>query len=76
MRLLDGRVVVTTLHCPTAELSTAHVTVPMETEPLALDPTAHTIRKVLEPAAFRNTVVIDNWDPRDGKLDLRETRTS
>ncbi|MFE7416732.1 hypothetical protein [Rhodococcus sp. NPDC057529] len=65
----------TTLHCPTRNISSAHVTVPMETEPLTLDPTADTIRKMLETQVFRNTV-INNWGPRSGKLDLRESRTS
>ncbi|WP_072691666.1 ParA family protein [Rhodococcus marinonascens] len=51
-----------------------HVIVPMETEPLSFDPTARTIRKVLEPRGIPYTVVINNWDPRDGKLDLEETK--
>ncbi|AWK77031.1 MULTISPECIES: ParA family protein [Rhodococcus] len=51
-----------------------HVIVPMETEPLSFDPTARTIRKILEPRGIPYTVVINNWDPRDGKLDLEETK--
>jgi chromosome partitioning protein len=51
-----------------------HVIVPMGTEPLSFDPTARTIRKVLEPRGVPYTVVINNWDPRDGKLDLEETK--
>ncbi|ELB91071.1 MULTISPECIES: ParA family protein [Rhodococcus] len=51
-----------------------HVIVPMETEPLSFDPTARTIRKVLEPRGIPYTVVINNWDPRDGKIDLEETK--
>ncbi|MFC0449852.1 ParA family protein [Rhodococcus jostii] len=51
-----------------------HVIVAMETEPLSFDPTARTIRKILEPRGIPYTVVINNWDPRDGKLDLEETK--
>ncbi|MBC2592344.1 ParA family protein [Rhodococcus aetherivorans] len=51
-----------------------HVIVPMETEPLSFDPTARTIRKVLEPRGIAHTVVINNWDPRDGTRDLEETK--
>ncbi len=51
-----------------------HVIVPMETEPLSFDPTARTIRKILEPRGIPYTVVINNWDPRDGKSDLEETK--
>ncbi len=53
-----------------------HVIVPIETEPLSFDPTARTIRKILEPRGIPYSVVINNWDPRDGKLDLEETKTS
>ncbi|GCE40934.1 Plasmid partitioning protein ParA [Rhodococcus wratislaviensis] len=53
---------------------TDHVIVPMETEPLCFDPTARTIRKVLEPRGIPYTVVINNWDPRDGQRDLEETK--
>lgn len=51
-----------------------HVIVPMETEPLCFDPTARTIRKILEPRGIPHTVVINNWDPRDGQRDLEETK--
>ena len=50
------------------------VIVPMETEPLSFDPTARTIRKVIEPRGLPYVVVINNWDPRDGKTDLEQTR--
>lgn len=50
------------------------VIVPMETEPLSFDPTARTIRKVIEPRALPYVVVINNWDPRDGTHDLEETK--
>ncbi|WP_137726564.1 ParA family protein [Prescottella subtropica] len=51
-----------------------HVIVPMETEPLSFDPTARTIQKVLEPRGIPYTVVINNWDRRDGTRDLEETQ--
>jgi chromosome partitioning protein len=50
------------------------VIVPMETEPLSFDPTARTINKVLRPRGIRHVVVINNWDPRDGVSDLRQTQ--
>jgi chromosome partitioning protein len=46
----------------------------MPPEGLAFDPTARTIQKVIEPAGLPYQVVINNWDPRDGKADLEETR--
>jgi chromosome partitioning protein len=50
------------------------VIVPMETEPLCFDPTARTIGKVVKPRGLPYTVVINNWDPRDGTSDLNETK--
>lgn len=50
------------------------VIVPIVPEPLAFDPTARTILKVLEPRGIPYKVVINNWDPRDGKLDLEQTQ--
>lgn len=50
------------------------VVVPMETEPLCFDPTARTIRKVIEPRGLPYIVVINNWDPRDGTPDLVQTK--
>jgi chromosome partitioning protein len=50
------------------------VIVPIETEPLSFDPTARTINKVLRPRGIPHLVVINNWDPRDGKQDLDQTR--
>jgi chromosome partitioning protein len=50
------------------------VIVPIETEPLSFDPTARTIKAVLEPRGLRYMVVINNWDPRDGLQDLNQTR--
>lgn len=43
------------------------VIVPMMTEPLCFDPTARTIRKLLEPRGLPFTVVINNWNARDGE---------
>jgi chromosome partitioning protein len=50
------------------------VIVPLEPEPLSFDPSARTIRKVIEPRCLAYIVVINNWDPRDGTHDLDETR--
>jgi chromosome partitioning protein len=50
------------------------VIVPIETEPLSFDPTARTIKAVLEPRGLRYMVVINNWDPRDGLQDLNQTK--
>jgi chromosome partitioning protein len=50
------------------------VIVPIETEPLSFDPTARTIKTVLEPRGLRYLVVINNWDPRDGLQDLNQTK--
>jgi chromosome partitioning protein len=50
------------------------VIVPIETEPLSFDPTARTIKTVLEPRGLRYVVVINNWDPRDGLQDLNQTK--
>lgn len=49
------------------------VLVPMEPEPLGFLPTARTIREVIEPRGLPYRVVVNNWDPRDGEADLRET---
>ncbi|MGV9226354.1 ParA family protein [Streptomyces albogriseolus] len=55
-------------------LKYAHdVIVPMPPEGLAFDPTARTISKVIEPTGLPFTVVVNNWDPRDGKIDRDET---
>ena len=50
------------------------VIVPIEPEPLCLDPTARTIKQVIEPLGKKFIVVVNNWDPRDGKVDLEQTR--
>ncbi len=49
------------------------VIVPIEPEPLCLDPTARTIKQVIEPLGKKFIVVVNNWDPRDGKVDLEQT---
>lgn len=49
------------------------VLVPMPPEPLAFDPTARTITKVIKPRGIPYKVVVNNWDPRDGKADRDET---
>ena len=55
-------------------LKYAHdVIVPIPPEGLAFDPTARTISQVIEPTGLPFTVVINNWDPRDGKIDRDET---
>lgn len=50
------------------------VIVPIEPEALSFDPTARTIKQVLEPRGNKFIVVVNNWDPRDGRVDLDETR--
>ncbi|MFD7867994.1 ParA family protein [Streptomyces sp. NPDC059783] len=56
-------------------LKYAHdVIVPMPPEPLAFDPTARTIEQVIQPTGIPYRVLINNWDPRDGQVDLEDTR--
>ncbi|WP_189971753.1 ParA family protein [Streptomyces violascens] len=50
------------------------VVVPMFTEPLCFGPTARTVQQVLQPRGIPYRVVINNWDPRDGRADLRDTQ--
>ncbi|MGK8506381.1 ParA family protein [Nocardia gipuzkoensis] len=50
-----------------------HVIVPIEPEPLCFDPTARTIQKVIQPRGLKYTVVLNNWDPRDGEADRDQT---
>ncbi len=47
--------------------------VPILTEPLSFGPTRETIEKVIKPLGIPFIVVINGWDPRDGKTDLIET---
>lgn len=49
------------------------VIVPMEPEPLCFIPTENTINNVLAPMRLPYKVVVNNWDPRDGLPDLKET---
>ncbi|RBM18096.1 peptide transporter [Prauserella sp. PE36] len=50
------------------------VIVPIEPEVLAFTPAARTIQKVIGPAGVPFRVLINNWDPRDGESDLRQTQ--
>jgi chromosome partitioning protein len=49
------------------------VVVPMPPEPLSYDPTARTVERVIAPRGLPYRVVVNNWDPRDGVLDLQQT---
>jgi chromosome partitioning protein len=49
------------------------VVVPMPPEPLAFDPTARTVERVIVPRQLPYRVVVNNWDPRDGTTDLQQT---
>ncbi|MCW2899522.1 MAG: parA [Streptosporangiaceae bacterium] len=50
------------------------IIVPIEPEPLGFLPTATTIEEVIKPRGIPYTVVISNWDPRDGTADLEDTQ--
>ncbi|GAA4992123.1 chromosome partitioning protein [Nonomuraea thailandensis] len=50
------------------------VLVPIEPEPLSFEPTFNTIEHVLKRRKLPYLVVINNWDPRDGRADLEETQ--
>jgi chromosome partitioning protein len=50
------------------------VIVPMPPEPLAFDPTARTVERVIKPRGLPYRVVINAWDPRDGHADLEQTQ--
>lgn len=45
------------------------VIVPMECEPLCYIPTTNTIEFAIKPRGIAHTVVVNNWDPRDGEPD-------
>ncbi|NYV73496.1 ParA family protein [Streptomyces sp. UH6] len=49
------------------------VFVPLPPDPLAFDPTTRTIEKVIKPRGIPFKVVINNWDPRDSKVDMLDT---
>lgn len=51
-----------------------HVIVPIETESLGWKPTAETIEEVIKPRGIPFTVVVSNWDPRDGEGDRDDTK--
>ncbi|MEZ0092365.1 ParA family protein [Streptacidiphilus sp. EB129] len=53
--------------------SADHVIVPIEPESLGWEPTKSTIDRIIKPRNLPFTVVISNWDPRDGHSDLQET---
>lgn len=48
--------------------------VPMLTAPMCFDPTARTIRKLLDPRQIPYRVFINDWDPRDGEHWLSQTK--
>lgn len=50
------------------------VIIPLEPEPLAFSPAARSIQKVIAPVGVPWKVLINNWDPRDGNLDLNQTK--
>lgn len=50
------------------------IIVPIEPEPLGFPPTADTINQVIKPRGLPYTVVVSNWDPRDGRADLEDTQ--
>ncbi|MEW1565789.1 ParA family protein [Streptomyces sp. NPDC093509] len=57
-----------------AALDVAHeAVVPMPPEPLTFDATARTVEKVLKPRDLPFNVVVNAWDPRDGRADLDDT---
>ena len=61
-------------HILAAALESADdVIVPLPTEPLSFDPTSRTIETILKPRGLPYCVVVNNWDPRDGKSDLEQT---
>ncbi|MFI6641419.1 ParA family protein [Streptomyces sp. NPDC050504] len=50
------------------------VIVPIEPEPLGFQPTQRTVERVVKPRGLPFRVVVNNWDPRDGRSDLEQTR--
>jgi chromosome partitioning protein len=53
---------------------TSEALVPIITQPMCFDPTARTIRKLLEPRGIPYRVFISDWDARDGEAWLEATR--
>ncbi|MEZ0069927.1 chromosome partitioning protein [Streptacidiphilus sp. MAP12-20] len=50
------------------------VIVPLEPEPMGFEPTQNTIERIIKPRGIPYLVVISNWDPRDGTVDLEDTK--
>ncbi|MFJ6215367.1 ParA family protein [Streptomyces sp. NPDC092296] len=50
------------------------VIVPIEPEPLGFEPTQRTVERVVKPRGLPFRVVVNNWDPRDGRADLEQTQ--
>lgn len=50
------------------------VIVPVPVEPLTFDPAARTIGQLLDPQGIPYLFLLNNWDPRDGKLWVTETQ--
>lgn len=50
------------------------VIVPLEPDPAGFKPTRTTIEKVIKPRGLPYGVVVSNWEPRDGELDLERTQ--
>jgi len=50
------------------------VIVPMPPEPLAFDPTSRTIEQIIKPRGLVYRVVLNAWEPRDGRADLDQTK--
>lgn len=50
------------------------VLIPIEPEGMGFVPTADTITEIVKPRKLPYMVVVSNWDPRDGRVDLEETQ--
>lgn len=50
------------------------VLIPIEPEAMGFVPTADTISEIVKPRKLPYLVVVSNWDPRDGRVDLEETQ--
>ncbi|GAA2264812.1 ParA family protein [Streptomyces amakusaensis] len=51
------------------------VIVPLEPDPAGFKPTRTTIERVIKPRGLPYGVVVSNWEPRDGRLDLERTQS-
>lgn len=54
--------------------ATDEVVVPLPPEAMAYPPTKRTIEQVLEPKGIPYRILITDWDPRDGTVDLEQTQ--